>query len=520
MAASVIVNLMPRKAAQSSQHTVLADRLRDRLANDRLANSALAAVKDRAPDDQLALAFLTKLAEISAAALKEVLRDRAAGGDLIFCLGSSELIATELSLAGADWAKIFLDARAQTIDGLVAAMRTERAAIDAPDRQTAAAVLGRFMRRTMVQVAIADLLDRISVGETALAMSELADECVRTALELATRFLGERAGEIGRFCILAMGKLGARELNLSSDVDLVYLHASSGSPDSSEAAARLGEWFTEILSARCFRIDLRLRPGGRFAPLVTPIEGAINYYENLGETWERAALLRARPVAGALEIGHQLRAELNHFVFRSYLDFDTLRQLRAMKHQIEAELKTPAMVERNIKLGRGGIRELEFIVQALTLIYGGRDPRLRVEQTVAALDKLDSLGYLPSKRARELSDAYLFLRDVEHKLQIVAGLQTHVLPADQDGMRALAARLGFGKRAGSLEKFSEKLKSHRALIELQFRETLAGGDEESTRSVSSAAELAWNSALDPDSSTRYLRELGFARADQSARHLE
>src|SRR5208337_2671057 len=314
-----------------------------------------------------------------------------------------ELVATELSLAGPEWAEIFLGARAQTIDGLVAAMRAKRDRIDAPDRQAAAAELGRFMRRMMVQVAIADLLDRLSVGETAQAMSELADECIRTALDLAARFLGERARAVGRFCILAMGKLGGRELNLSSDVDLIYLHESSGSPDSSEAAARLGEWFTEILSARCFRIDLRLRPGGRSAPLVTPIEGAINYYENLGEPWERAALLRARPVAGDREMGFRLRIELNHFVFRSYLDFDTLRQLRAMKHQIEAELKTPAMIERNIKLGRGGIRELEFIVQALTLIYGGRDPRLRTEQTVGALEKLDSLGYLPSKRARELS---------------------------------------------------------------------------------------------------------------------
>ena len=376
------------------------------------------------------------------------------------------------------------------------------------------------MRRMMVQVAIADLLDRLTPGETALAMSELADECIRTALELATGFLGERARVVGPFCILAMGKLGGRELNFSSDVDLVYLHDSSDSAVSAEAAARLGEWFTEILSARCFRIDMRLRPGGRSAPLVTPIDGAIYYYENLGETWERAALLRARPVAGALEIGNQLRVELNHFVFRSYLDFDTLRQLRAMKRQIEAELKTPAMIERNIKLGRGGIRELEFIVQSLTLIYGGRDPRLRVEQTVAALEKLDSLGYLPSKRARELSDAYLFLRDVEHKLQIVAGLQTHVLPADDHGMRALAARMGFGKGPAALENFSAQLKSHRALVATQFRETLVGGDEESTRWVSSSAELAWNSALDPDASPRYLRELDFERPDESSRHLE
>jgi glutamate-ammonia-ligase adenylyltransferase len=511
---------MARRSAQLPRHEVLGKQLRDQLGSERLAQQALAAVRDRAPDEQLAMAFLTKLAENSADALKEVLQDRDAGADLIFCLGSSELVATELSIAGADWPRIFLDARAQTLDGLVAAMRTRQVNVDELDRQGAASMLGRFVRRMMVRVAIADLLDRLTPGQTALAMSELADECIRAAFGLAVGFLGERAGAVGRFCVLAMGKLGARELNISSDVDLIYLYEASESPDSTEAAARLGEIFTEILSARCLRIDLRLRPGGRFAPLVTPIAGAIDYYENLGETWERAALLRARPVAGALEIGHQLRAELNHFVFRSYLDFDTLRQLRAMKHQIEAELKTPAMIERNVKLGRGGIRELEFIVQALMLIYGGRDPRLRVEQTVAAIETLDALVYLPSKRARELSDAYLFLRDVEHKLQIVAGLQTHVMPADDNGMRALAARMGFGKGPTALKKFSEQLKSHRDLVELQFRETLAGGDEEPTRSVSSSAELAWHFALDAESSPRYLRELGFARADESAPHLK
>src|ERR1700689_5192251 len=191
--------MMPRTATQSPQLAVLAQRLRDRLGNERLARTALAAVKDRAPDDQLALAFLTKLAEIPAVALKNVLRDRAAGADLIFCLGSSELVATELSLAGPGWAEIFLGARAQTIDGLVDAMRAKREPIDEPDRQAAAAELGRFMRRMMVQVAIADLLDRLSVGETAQAMSELADECVRTALDPAPRFLGERARGVGRF---------------------------------------------------------------------------------------------------------------------------------------------------------------------------------------------------------------------------------------------------------------------------------------------------------------------------------
>src|SRR5208283_659355 len=204
---------------------------------------------------------------------------------------------------------------------------------------------------------------------------------------------------------------------LSSDIDLVYIFNPSGPGEGGIAAARIGEIITELLSSGCFRIDMRLRPGGRNSPLAVPFDGALSFYQNYGQTWERAALLRARPVAGSIQLGRRLLDELDRFVYRSYLDFDTLRQLRAMKHQIEAELRSPDLIERNIKLGYGGIRELEFIVQALTLIYGGRDPRLRIEQTVAALEKLDSLGYLPSKRARELADAYLFLRDVEHKLQ-------------------------------------------------------------------------------------------------------
>ncbi|MDB5107703.1 MAG: (Glutamate--ammonia-ligase) adenylyltransferase, partial [Candidatus Binatus sp.] len=353
---------MARAVATAPDLEVLAVRLKRRLNNQRLAEEALRAITARAPDERLALAFLLKLAEESPDSLKEILRDREAAGDLIFCLGSSEIVATELSSRGPEWAREFSAARNETFEPLIAAMTCEP--IEASDRVQASAALGRFMRRMFVRVAIADLLGRISVPETARAMSALADECIRTALHLATNLLGGRASIIGEFCVLAMGKLGANELNLSSDVDLIYVHESGGSPHASEAAARLGEMFTEILSAGCFRVDLRLRPGGRFAPLVTPVEGAISFYQSSGQTWERAALLRARPVAGALELGNRLIAELSSFVYRRYLDFDTLRQLRAMKHQIEAELSSPAMIERNIKLGRGGIRELEFIVQS------------------------------------------------------------------------------------------------------------------------------------------------------------
>ncbi|HEY6394246.1 MAG TPA: bifunctional [glutamate--ammonia ligase]-adenylyl-L-tyrosine phosphorylase/[glutamate--ammonia-ligase] adenylyltransferase, partial [Candidatus Binataceae bacterium] len=289
--------------------------------------------------------------------------------------------------------------------------------------------------------------------------------------------------------------------------------------ESVRIGAKVGEALTEILSAKCFRIDLRLRPGGRNSPLVTPVEGAIGFYQNLGETWERAALLRARPVAGATALGQRLLDELQHFIYRRYLDFDTLAQLRAMKRQIEAELRTPDAVERNIKLGYGGIRELEFIVQSLTLIYGGRDPRLRTERTIASLERLDVLGYLPSAQARKLAAAYLFLRDVEHKLQMVSGLQTHSLPADSESLRALAARLGYGKFEDALGRFSADLKEHRGIVATQFRETLAGGGERQGAELSSQAERAWRSALDGDDLIPMLDALGFANSAESANHL-
>jgi glutamate-ammonia-ligase adenylyltransferase len=328
------------------------------------------------------------------------------------------------------------------------------------------------------------------------------------------------AAAAGDFCVLAMGKLGARELNLSSDIDVVYLYDSRNAADGAESARRLGELLTELL-AGCFRVDLRLRPGGRSAPLVTSLDGALGFYQSLGQTWERAALLRARPVAGAVALGQRLIDELLRFVFRRYLDFETLRQLRAMKRRIEAELRSPALIERNIKLGYGGIRELEFIVHALALIYGGRDPRIRTEQTVDALERLGGHGYLPVERAQALVRAYLFLRDVEHKLQVTAALQTHTLPAEDRAIRVLAARMGFGKDSGAAARFIDALKRHRTLVAAQFRDTLAGGDDAAPRQrVSAAADAAWRAAVDPESALLYLDALGYSDPAESVAHLE
>lgn len=506
---------MPEKVVLAPELRALAARFARRLGDARLAAVATAAVARRAPDERLALATLLKFAEESPDELRAALADEALADDLAACVGGSEFIGQGLGAMGPSWLEILRSARAATAESIDAAIHL--AAGPSADRQEAARRLGEFKRRLFLQIAIADLTGRLGVAATMRAMSRLADECIAAALDCARLIAGAKAPAAGEFCVLGMGKLGARELNLSSDIDLVYVF--DGPDEAAEAVARMGETLTELLSAQCFRVDMRLRPGGRNAPLVTPFGGALSFYQSFGQTWERAALLRARPVAGTLKVGRRLLGELSHFVYRRYLDFDTLRQLRAMKHQIERELRAPDLVDRNIKLGYGGIRELEFIVQALILVYGGRDPRLRTAQTLAALERLGAFGYLDPAHARELSAAYLFLRDVEHKLQAVAALQTHVLPADGAGRRALAARMGRGKDAAARARFEAELKSHRELVAAQFREMLGAAEDRGGRTASEAAERAWRAALEPRESAPMLQAMGFARPEESAGHL-
>jgi [glutamine synthetase] adenylyltransferase / [glutamine synthetase]-adenylyl-L-tyrosine phosphorylase len=506
---------MPQAATESFAPELrgLAARFAERLGDRRAAESTLALVRERAPDDRLALAFLLKLAEQSPATLAAALRDPQRAADLVFCLGASELVASDLSALDARWLAFFDQARTNSTEELIESIRLEPPV--GAERRDAARILGEFKRQAFLRIAIGDLVGRLGVVGTMAAMSRLADECIRGALEAAAGLVASQTGPAADFCVIAMGKLGAGELNLSSDIDLMYLCDQMGE----ESARRVGEKVTELLSQGCFRTDLRLRPGGRNSPLVVSFDNALNFYESLGQTWERAALLRARPVAGAVAAGQRLIGELGRFIYRSYLDFDTLRQLRAMKRQVESELRTPDLVERNVKLGYGGIRELEFIVQALTLIYGGRDPRLRVAQTLDALDRLEAYGYMHRGRAQRLKEAYLFLRDVEHKLQVAAGLQVHTLPNGAEAQAVMATRMGFGKDAAARARFARILKAHRDLVATQFREMLAGGEERSARPVPELARRAWQAAFDPERAATALADLGFMHADESVAHL-
>ena len=494
----------------------LAERLRQLIADPGLGEATLRIIRQRAPDERLALAFLTKLLEQSPSQAMEMLRDFQSASDLVFCLGASELIATELVTIGAKWDVIFYQARTATPGGILGTIRLELSGAEDTAENTRR--LAEFKRRHFTAIAIADLLGRLTVSDTVAAMSALADECVRAALIIATAGIRKPAPDV-RFCVIAMGKLGAEELNLSSDIDLMYIFGEPDDAPHQETARRLGELVTEILSNHCFRVDMRLRPGGRNSPLVISFEATLRFYETLGQTWERAALLRARPVAGTLELGWQLTDELRRFIYRSYLDFDTLRQLRAMKQQIEAAQTSQDFLRRDVKLGYGGIRELEFIVQALTLIYGGRDPRLRTARTLVALERLGTHGYMRPQRASELASAYLFLRDVEHKLQVAAGLQTHRLPVNDNELRTLAARIGFGKEPDAVTRFTSTLAAHRHLVAGLFREMLAGGEDSPVASASIPAQDAWREAHEPQASAPALQQLGFAHPEQSANQL-
>ena len=495
----------------------LAETVLRQLPERSLAEAVLELVRERAPDEQLALAFLTKLLEQAPAETTEFLREPRCASDLIFCLGASELIGTGLVKLGNRWVSAFENARTTSASDLADSIRFRVP----PSEDTAQMTqqLAEFKSRLFIAIAIADLIGRLTVPDTVSAMSLLADECIRAGLAIAIASDVATARQAGDFCVVAMGKLGAEELNLSSDIDLMYIFGGPDEAHHQDAARWLGETVTEILGNNCFRVDMRLRPGGRNSPLVLSIEAALTFYENHGQTWERAALLRARFVAGAVGLGNRLIDELRRFIYRSYLDFDTLRQLRAMKRQIETESRSPDFLSRDVKLGRGGIREIEFIVQALTLIYGGRDPRLRTARTLVALDRLGVNGYMTLSRVGELTAAYLFLRNVEHKLQVVAGLQTHRLPADRDALAVLATRLGFTKGAAGVTSFTTTLTAHRNLVASLFREMLAGGEDPQPVRASSAAQEAWREALDPGSSAAALQRLGFSHSAESANQL-
>ncbi|MDH3474969.1 MAG: bifunctional [glutamine synthetase] adenylyltransferase/[glutamine synthetase]-adenylyl-L-tyrosine phosphorylase, partial [Rhodospirillales bacterium] len=322
-------------------------------------------------------------------------------------------------------------------------------------------------------------------------LSDFADAALSAALahllgvlaargELVPKHAGGPLDQCG-YVILAMGKHGAGELNYSSDIDLIAIFDPArvvyhGRKSPQEAFARLTRDLVAILEERTregyvFRVDLRLRPDPGAMPLAISYNAAMTYYESMGQNWERAAMIKARPAAGDLALGAEFLAELRPFVWRKHLDFWAIEDVHSIKRQINAQRGggQVTIAGHNVKLGRGGIREIEFFAQTQQLIYGGRSPDLRKPRTMDALAALAAAGRIDRQVADKLSEAYRFLRGLEHRLQMVDDLQTHSLPSDPAGLARIAGFAGFDDTAAFeaevLRQLREVERAYAALFE-------------------------------------------------------
>jgi glutamate-ammonia-ligase adenylyltransferase len=322
-------------------------------------------------------------------------------------------------------------------------------------------------------VALCDLAGVWPIMAVARRLSQAADAAVGAAVRVLFRQAQQRgewlADAPDGYIVLGMGKHGAFELNYSSDIDLIVLYDPArirlrAGIEVQHFFVRLTRDLVRLLQERTgdgyvFRTDLRLRPDPGATPLALSTEAALNYYETVGQNWERAALIKARPVAGDMTAGAAMLAALAPFIWRKYLDFAAIADIHAMKRQIHAfrGFGQIAVAGHDIKVGRGGIREIEFFAQTQQLIAGGRQPDLRVSATLEALERLEQRGWITASVRQDLDQAYRFLRTVEHRLQMLTDEQTQTLPADPDKLTALARFCGFADVAAFASRLTLEL---------------------------------------------------------------
>src|SRR5437667_11671482 len=334
----------------------------------------------------------------------------------------------------------------------------------------------RFWKgREMTRVALRELANVAPLEETTGELSQIAEICIRRVFERWDVELRQRHGSpTAEFAILALGKLGGSELNHSSDVDLLFLYSEEGqlTPHLSyhEFFNRLGKKILETFSTphpegSLFRIDLRLRPEGSAGPLVRSLESMENYYAGFGETWERLALIKARGIAGSRELAYEFLRQHQPFIYPKSTTPDLFDEIANIKRRIERDVVGPDKLQPDVKLGRGGIREIEFVVQALQLIHGAHHAFLQEASTLKALRGLRQLDLLPRDEVLTLDKAYRFLRRVEHRLQIDAEQQTHTVPRAPEALRRLALSLRFSSGERFTVALQEKMRTVRSIFE-------------------------------------------------------
>jgi len=390
-----------------------------------------------------------------------------------------------------------------------------------------------FRRREMLRIAWRDLAGWASLDEVLHDLSALADACVGTALDRLGGWAVKRLGARGKkikpeMVVLGMGKLGAGELNFSSDIDLIFAYPEAGAGwerqtmSADEFYLQLGQQLIQVLDNHTehgfvYRVDMRLRPYGDSGPLVANFDALADYYQLQGREWERYAMIKARPVAGPGKPARQLMKLLKPFVYRRYLDFSAFESLRNLKEQIVREVERKGMQD-NVKLGPGGIREIEFIVQAFQLVRGGRQPLLQQRGVLDILDALAVLGYLPAHVTLQLTEAYQFLRRTENRIQAWADQQLHELPEDEQGKARLAFAMGFS----DWEAFEQTLNTHRQRVQEHFEQVFAEPEarvSDAQRDQTPGLSEVWQGTADTADAMAALSAAGYEDAEETLQWL-
>ncbi len=366
------------------------------------------------------------------------------------------------------------------------------------DESAILAALRRFKRRETLRISYGDIIRGQHLDTVARQISYQADAILEAAVGAARRQQEQKRGvprtpqgDPARFVVLAMGKLGGAELNYSSDIDLIFLFDQDGQTDgprpmsNSEFFGRLARDVVRLLTEPtelgiAYRVDLRLRPEGERGPVVISLESAMHYYDVLGRTWERQAFVKARPVAGNLDLGQEFLKQLEPWIYRRYLSRADITGIKALKRRIEQRTTREGADSLNVKTGHGGIRDIEFVIQFLQLLNGGDLPQLRTGNTLAAIVQLENGGCLTHQERTILEENYAFLRKIEHRLQIMFDLQTHMLPQSVEEMRRVAIRMGYGDRPDPREAFvadyRQKTELNRKILDHLLHEAFGEDD--------------------------------------------
>jgi glutamate-ammonia-ligase adenylyltransferase len=405
------------------------------------------------------------------------------------------------------------------------------AAID--DEATLRAELRRFRKREAIRLIWRDVNGLDPVESTLAGASVLAECCLEAALRHAERQLAARHGHVRsadgavqRLVVFGLGKLGGSELNFSSDIDLILAYPEGGGSDGARPLdaetffTRLGQQVVSLLAEHTvdgyvYRVDLRLRPFGSVGRVALSFAAMEQYYQREGRDWERYAWIKGRPVAGDIAAGQRLIEVLRPFVFRRYFDYTAFAGLREMKTLIDAEVARKDLAA-NLKLGPGGIREIEFIVQLMQMIRGGREPALRVRGLLPALSACEQLGVIPAQRARRLREAYRFLRRVENRVQMFADQQVHDVPAEDEARLRLALGLGHPDWAA----FKTELDRQRAVVAEEFDAVMAPARRAPGAPVAASWTAVWQDFVEHGVRAQVLAEAGFDPPEAPAAALE